>query len=164
MPRNPAILSAVKQYRFRAKIEAADGGGAGVLFPYDVEKEFGTTARVPVKVTFDGVPYAGSLIRCGTPQHMLPMLKAIREQLGKSPGDTVEVTLTKDESVRNIDVPPEFAALMEKEGLTSFFESLSYTHRKEYCRWISEAKKEEMRTKRLEKAVDMPHKGIRTPG
>jgi len=54
--------------------------------------------------------------------------------------------------------------LMNKEGLLPFFEKLSYTHRKEYCRWISEAKKEETRLKRLGKAIEMLQQGVRTPG
>ena len=41
---------------------------------------------------------------------------------------------------------------------------LSHTHRKEYCRWITEAKKEETRLKRLGKAIEMLKKGVRTPG
>jgi uncharacterized protein YdeI (YjbR/CyaY-like superfamily) len=41
---------------------------------------------------------------------------------------------------------------------------LSFTHRKEYCRWITEAKKEETRLERLEKAVEILKKGVRTPG
>ncbi len=53
---------------------------------------------------------------------------------------------------------------MKKEGLLPFFESLSYTHRKEYCRWVSEAKKEETRAKRLEKAVVMLRDKVKTPG
>ncbi len=56
-----------------------------MLFPYDVEKEFGTKGKVPVKVAFDGVPYVGSLIKYGHPLHMLPILKAIRMQTGKGP-------------------------------------------------------------------------------
>lgn len=154
----------MKKYRFTAKIQAADGGGAGVLFPHDVEKEFGSRGKVPVKATFDGVAYTGSLIKYGAPQHMLPMLKAIREQIGKGPGDTVEVVLWKDEEVRTLDVPEDLAAVMKKEGLLSFFESLSYTHRKEYCRWITEAKKPETRTRRLEKAVEMLRGKVKTPG
>jgi len=35
----------MKKYKFKAVIEAGDGGGAGVYFPYDTEKEFGTQAR-----------------------------------------------------------------------------------------------------------------------
>jgi hypothetical protein len=154
----------MKKYKFKAKIETGDGGGAHVLFPYDTEKEFATKGKVPIKATFNGVPYTGSLIKYGNPLHMLPMLKAIREQLGKGPGDTIEVVLWKDEEERILEVPAHFKALMKQEGLLPFFETLSYTHRKEYCRWITEAKKEETRRNRLEKAVDMLRKKIKTPG
>ena len=41
----------------------------------------------------DGVPYAGSLVRMGTPGHILGMRKDIRAQIGKQPGDTVHVTV-----------------------------------------------------------------------
>jgi len=53
---------------------------------------------------------------------------------------------------------------MKKAGVLPIFEKLSYTHRKEYCRWITEAKKQETRLRRLEKAVEMLQKGISTPG
>src|SRR5579864_7115449 len=145
----------MKKYKFKAKIEAGDGGGAYVLFPYDTEKEFATKGRVPVKATFNGVPYSGSLIKYGDPQHMLPMLKAIREEIGKGPGDAIEVVVWKDEETRTLEVPAPFEKLLKKEGLLPFFEKLSYTHRKEYCRWITGAKKEETRLRRLEKAVEM---------
>ena len=57
----------MNKYKFKAKIQAGDGGGAYVIFPYDVEKEFGTKGRVPVKATFDGVPDTVSLMKYGTP-------------------------------------------------------------------------------------------------
>ncbi|MGB6745592.1 MAG: YdeI/OmpD-associated family protein [Terracidiphilus sp.] len=154
----------MKKYKFKAQIQAATGGGAAVLFPYDVEQEFGTRGKVPVKAVFNGVPYTGTLIKYGHPQHMLPILKAIREEIGKGPGDTVEVVLWKDDEVRTLDVPPPFEAHLKKEGLFAVFEKLSYTHRKEYCRWIAEAKKEETRTNRIVKAIEMLRKGIKTPG
>jgi bifunctional DNA-binding transcriptional regulator/antitoxin component of YhaV-PrlF toxin-antitoxin module len=155
---------AMKKYKFKARIEAGDGGGAYVLFPYNTEKEFATKGRVPVKATFDGVPYSGSLFKYGNPQHLLGVPKAIRQQTGKAPGDTIEVVVWKDDEERVVDVPAHFKALLKKERLLPFFEKLSYTHRKEYCRWITEAKKEETRLKRLEKAIAMLKDGIRTPG
>ena len=154
----------MKKYKFKAKIEAGDGGGAYVLFPYDTEKEFGSKGKMPVKAIFDGVPYQGSLIKYGHPLHSLGLLKAIREQIGKGPGDTIEVVVWEDDQVRTVEVPAEFEKLLNKEGLLPVFEKLSYTHRKEYCRWITEAKKEETRLKRLEKAIAMLKKGVRTPG
>jgi len=38
----------MKKYKFKAKIEAGDGGGAYVLFPHDTEKEFATKGKVPI--------------------------------------------------------------------------------------------------------------------
>jgi Domain of unknown function (DUF1905). len=107
----------MKKYKFKAKIEAGDGGGAYVLFPYDTGKEFATKGKVPVKATFDGLPYTGSLIKYGHPLHSLGMPKAIREQTGKGPGDTIEVVVWKDETVRTVEVPAQFEKLIKKEGL-----------------------------------------------
>jgi hypothetical protein len=154
----------MKKYKFKAKIEAGDGGGAYVLFPYDTEKEFATKGRVPVKATFDGIPYTGSLVKCGNPVHMLGMLKAVREQTGKGPGDIVELVVWRDEEVRTVKLPVEFEKLMKKMGLLQVFNKLSYTHRKEYCRWITEAKREGTRLKRVEKTIEMLRKGVGAPG
>jgi uncharacterized protein YdeI (YjbR/CyaY-like superfamily) len=44
------------------------------------------------------------------------------------------------------------------------FDALSFTHRKEYVRWIDEAKRDETRERRLAKAVEMLRDGIKTPG
>ena len=92
------------------------------------------------------------------------MPKAIREQTGKGPGDNIEVVVWRDDEVRTVEVPAQFEKLIKKEGLAPVFKKLSYTHRKEYCRWITEAKKEETRLKRLQRAIEMLKKGVRTPG
>ena len=157
-------LASIKKYRFKATIQPGICGAAGIVFPYDVEQEFGTSARLPVKSTLDGVPYSGSLIKCGAAEHMLGELKAIGEQIGKGPGEIIEVVVWKDEDKRTIDVPAEFKRLMKKEGLLAIFEKLSYSHRKEYCRWIAEAKKEETRSSGMAKSVEMLPGGIKTPG
>jgi hypothetical protein len=155
---------AMKKYKFKSKIQAGDGGGAYVFFPYDTAKEFSTRGIVPVKATFDGVPYTGSLIKYRYPLHLLGIPKAIREQIGKTLGDTIEVVVWKDEEPRTVELPAPFEKLLKKEKLLPVFNALSYTHRKEYCRWITEAKKEETRAKRLEKSVEMLKKGVKTPG
>jgi hypothetical protein len=152
----------MKKYKFKAKMEPADGGGAYVLFPYDTVKEFATKGKVPVKATFNGVPDRGSLMKYGKPLHVLGVAKAIRNQIGKQPGDTIEVVVWKDDEVRTVEVPAQFETLIAREGLLPFFNELSFTHRKEY--WITEAKKEETRLKRLGKAIEMLKKGVKTPG
>src|SRR5262249_46819453 len=133
----PVTKPQMKKYTFTAKIYPGERGGAYVLFPYDVEKEFGTKGKVPVKSTLDGAPYTGSIMKYGLPQHFLGVSKAIREQIGKAPGDSIEVVLWKDEEERTIEVPADFEKRLRSEKLLPFFESLSFTHRKEYCRWIT---------------------------
>ena len=153
----------MKRYKFKATIESAGRGGAYILFPYDVEKEFGTKGRVPVNATFDGMPYRGSLVKYGKPQHMLGLLKGIREEIGKGPGDSVSVELWKDAAERTVEAPAPLEAAMKKADLLPVFEALSYTHRREYCRWISEAKKDDTRQRRVEKAIEMLKAGVKTP-
>ena len=61
-------------YRFDAVIrKVPDLDGAYVEIPFDVREVFGR-GRVKVHATFDGVPYAGSLVRMGTPGHILGLL------------------------------------------------------------------------------------------
>jgi hypothetical protein len=67
-------------------------GGAYIEIPFDVKAEFGK-GRVPVKTTFDGEPYGGSLVRMGSPGHILGLRKDIRAKIGKQPGDRVLVTI-----------------------------------------------------------------------
>jgi hypothetical protein len=159
-----AFGAAMKKYKFKATIEGGGGGGAGVSFPYDVEKEFGTKASVPVKATVDGAPYTGSLMNCGMPNHILAVLKGTREKIGKGVGDTVEVEVWRDEEVRTVATPPDLEKLLKKEGLLAGFKKLSYSHQKEYVRWIEGARKEETRQRRLAKCVEMLNVGIKTPG
>lgn len=154
----------MKTYKFRAKIEPTDHGHGFIYFPFDTQEEFGIRGQIRVQATFDGMPYAGALVKYGAPQHMLPVVKNILEEIGKRPGDRVDVVIQRDESARTVEVPPEFAMLMKKEGVLAAFEKMSFTHRKEYCRWITEAKKEETRQARLTKAIAMLKKGIKTPG
>lgn len=80
-------------YTFTAEIKKADApGGAYIEFPFDVRALFGK-GRVFVSVTFDGEPYDGSLVRMGTPGHIVGIRKEIRAKIGKQIGDFVTVTL-----------------------------------------------------------------------
>lgn len=82
-----------KRFEFDAKIiKVPDIDGAYVEIPFDVKAVFGK-GRVPVNATFDGFPYAGSLVRMGTECHIIGIRKNIRKQIGKQPGDTIRVTI-----------------------------------------------------------------------
>ena len=153
----------MKKYKFTATVQEGTGGGAYVSFPYDVEAEFGAKGRVPVRATFNGAPYTGSLMKYGSPQHMLGILKSIRNKIGAQIGDKIQVEVWKDDTPRTVEVPAELQRAMKAGAVLEFFQSLSYSHRKEYCRWISDAKTEETRLKRVAKALEMLKNKVRTP-
>ena len=127
---------------FRAIIENAGSGGAYVIVPFDVEQVFGKK-RVKVKATIDGEPYRGSLVRMGSPYHILGVLKEIREKVGKSVGDEVMVELEEDTDPREVEVPSDMRDVLKNNPeAEAIFARLSYTHQKEYVRWVEEAKQE----------------------
>lgn len=148
-----------KRQTFTAPIQNAGGGGAFVEIPFDVEEAFGSK-RPKVKALIEGVPYRGILTRMGTEYHMLIILKEIREQIGKTFGDEVKITVELDTEPRVIEVPAELkkAFKTEKEAKV-FFDKLSYTHQREYVLWINEAKREETRQNRVVKTIEMLKQG-----
>ncbi len=148
------------QYKFTAELIAGRSGGVGVEFPYDVENEFGTKGHVKVKVQFDGENYRGSLAPMGGGVHYIGVTKAIRNAIGKTVGETVEVVLAIDTEPRTVEIPSDFLMELKKiPGADKIFENFVFTHKKEYVRWIEEAKKEETRKRRINKAVEMISKG-----
>ena len=82
------------------------------------------------------------------------MLKAIRTQLGKHPGDLVTVTLVLDDRERTVEVPDDLGAALERAGLREGFDALSYTHQHEHVMSIVEAKRPETHTRRIAATVD----------
>jgi hypothetical protein len=144
---------------FTAVIQNAGGGGAFVEVPFDVEKEYGSK-KPRVKATIEGVPYRGTLVRMGTECHLLLILKSIREQIGKTFGDEVQVTLEPDTEPRLIEIPEDLSKEFKKDkDVKAFFDKLSYTHQKEYVTWINDAKKEETRQNRITRTIEMLRQG-----
>ena len=92
-----------KVYEYESLIyEAGKTGGAYVIFPYDIRKEFGR-GRVKVHATFDGEPYDGSIVNMGVRNadgsvcYIIGLRKDIRSRIGKQPGDSVLVTARERE-------------------------------------------------------------------
>ena len=150
-----------KKHTFTAIIQNAGGGGAFVEVPFDVEKAFGSK-RPKIKANIEGVPYRGILTRMGTECHLLIILKGIREQVGKSFGDEVKISIELDTEPRVIEVPNDLLKELKKDKeAKAFFDKLSYTHQREYVTWVEEAKKEETRQNRIMKMIEMLKKGVK---
>jgi Bacteriocin-protection, YdeI or OmpD-Associated/Domain of unknown function (DUF1905) len=139
--------------KFRAKIIAARGGGAYVLVPDRVIRELGGGGRIPVDAAFEGVQYRGSIVNMGAGP-CIGVLKAIRSKLGKEIGDAISVVVTREEGPRTIAVAADLAAALRKAEARAKFDALSFSHQREYVRWIDEAKRADTRARRITKTVE----------
>lgn len=80
-------------------IQNGDIDAAYVVVPIDIRKEYGV-GRLKVEATFDGEPYSGSVVNMGVKDvagnvcYIIGITKAIRRKIGKTFGDTVDVTIT----------------------------------------------------------------------
>ena len=137
---------------------------AFVEFPYSVEELFGVRGRVPVRASFDGVAYSGSLAKIGDGNHLLLIRKEIREALGKQDGDTVSVVIELDETPREVQTPADLAAALAGDTIAERnWDALAYSHRREYVRWIDEAKRDETRRQRVARCVERVGQGVKAP-
>ncbi|HVX24562.1 MAG TPA: YdeI/OmpD-associated family protein [Candidatus Saccharimonadales bacterium] len=148
--KNPGPLS------FTGVITDAGGNNHFIPFPYDLKETYGVGNLVPFKATFDGrVEYRGSLAKMGRPEAMVMLRSDVFADIGKQAGDTVEVVVELDDKPREVIVPEDAKAALKSADLLEYFEGLAYTHRKEYVRWVEEAKKPETRANRIQKMCEM---------
>jgi hypothetical protein len=143
------------EQRFTAVLEdSGRGGGRWLEVPFNAKELFGE-ARPPVAGTLNGAPFSGRLSVYGGKTY-LGLNKVIRDAAGIDVGDHVEVVLDRDESPREVEIPPELLVAFERDAAAkAIYDKLAFTHRREYARWIAEAKKDETRERRVAKALEM---------
>lgn len=148
--------------RFRAILGGDEGKRPTVEVPFDVKARFGK-ARAPVRGTVEGTEFRTTVAVYGGHSYV-GFNREIRDRAAIAIGDEVEVVLELDDEPRTVAVPPELAAALEddKQAGTTF-DSLSYTHRREYAEWIADAKRAATRGRRVEKTLAMLREGVRSP-
>lgn len=136
------------------------GPAAAVVLDDDQVEAIGEGAkRFPVVATVNGYTWRTSVTRMRG-EFLLGLNRAVREAAGVHAGQTVDVLVELDAAPREVDVPEALAsALAGDPAASAAFDAMSYTHRKEYARWIAEAKREETRERRVAEALQMLREG-----
>lgn len=137
----------------------ARGPAAAIVLSDEQVASLGAGAKAfPVRVTVNGRTFAGRVARMGG-ENLIGLNKAVRTEVGAEAGDTVTAVITVDTVDRSVAPPDDLAAALKKAKAAKAFDALAPSHQKEYVRWITEAKKDETRAKRVAEAVVMIAEG-----
>lgn len=155
----------MNKLQFKVKLLGAEGSSiAALVAPFEVEKVFGTRARVPVRGTINGFAFRSSLMPMDG-CHKMVVNRTMREGAGVKAGDTVTVVMERDPASRTVAIPPLHKKELAKSKLAAAHWKLqSYTNQKEMARSILEAKQEETRVRRLAKIMDVLKTGKKWTG
>lgn len=145
--------------RFTTTLQAFGPNATGIEVPEEVLSGLGKGRRVAVVATVNGyayrttvAPYRGKIL--------MPFAAEHREASGLRGGETIEVELAVDDAPREVSVPDDLAAAIAADhAAAATFERLAFTHRKEYVRWVEEAKKPETRAARIGRTVEQLREG-----
>jgi hypothetical protein len=148
--------------QFWTTVELEGKSATGLIVPDDVVTTLGGGKRPAVAVTVGDHTYRTTVMPMGG-RFMVPLSAANRTAAGVKAGDRVSVEIVRDTAPREVVVPTDLAeALRDDAAVLRFFDDLSYTHRKEWVRWIEDAKRAETRSNRISQAVVELRQGKRT--
>jgi hypothetical protein len=138
----------------------ARGPAAAVVLDDEQVAAIGEGAkRFPVAATIGDYTWRTTVTRMRG-EFLLGMNKDVRKGAGAEAGDTVDVLIELDEAPREVEVPEALSAALAGDPVAKErYDALAFTHRKEFARWIAEAKKEDTRNRRVVQALEMLREG-----
>jgi Bacteriocin-protection, YdeI or OmpD-Associated/Domain of unknown function (DUF1905) len=145
--------------QFKALLQPRGPAAAVVLDDGQVAAVGEGARRFPVVATVNGYTWRTSVARMGG-EFLLGLPREVRQGAGVEAGEEVDVTIQLDTAPREVEVPEALAAALAADPQAkASFEDMAFTHRKEYARWIAEAKQQETRQRRVERALEMIRAG-----
>lgn len=147
------------EIRFKAQLQPRGPAAAVVLDDAQVAVVGEGAKRFPVVATVNGYTWRTSVARMGG-EFLLGLNREVRQHAGVAAEDEVDVTVELDVASRQVEMPEALAAALATDSQAeASFNGMAFTHRKEYARWIAEAKRDETRQRRVQQALDMIRAG-----
>jgi hypothetical protein len=146
----------MKQFKAQLKARGPEGAWTFLEIPFSVEEAFGSKARVAVCGTINGFAFQNSLMPNGDGTHSMAVNKDLQAGAKTGAGQLVSVSMELDRSERVVSIPVELkTALAANKKAAAAFDSLSYSHWKEFAQWVADAKMAETRVTRAKKSIPL---------
>jgi Bacteriocin-protection, YdeI or OmpD-Associated/Domain of unknown function (DUF1905) len=141
--------------RLTATLEPRGPAGAFILTEEQVAELGAGRKAFPVRVLVNGTSLPLRLARMGG-ENMIGLARAARQQAGVEIGSSYDVEIAYDEAARTVEVPDDLAAALAADPtVDTAFAAMAVSHRKEFVRWVTEAKRETTRADRVTRTVEM---------
>ena len=145
--------------KFRATVELGGKTATGIEVPPDVVAALGSSRKPAVRVTINDYTYRSTVATMGG-RFMVGVSAEVRAAAGIAAGDVVDVEMELDTAPREVNVPADFAAALDRDpDARRFFDGLSYSNRLRFVLNVEGAKTDETRQRRIDKSVAMLHEG-----
>lgn len=139
--------------KFHAVIEQHGKTATGIEVPAEIVDGLGQGKRPRVRVTLNGHVYRSTVGVMGG-RYLIPVSADVRKQASVAAGDALDVHIEPDTEPREVAVPDDLAAALDRDGAArKAFDALSYSRRQRYVLSIEDAKTEATRRRRIDKAV-----------
>lgn len=146
-------IEATPHQRFTTPLSVR-GSSVAIPIPFDPHDAWGHKERHDVTGTVNGHPVRGPL-QPDREGFILPLGPAWRRDAGLDIRAEVSVELVPEGPLLE-DLSADFrSALVGNTGARTFFQALPTFYRKNYVRWVEEAKRPETRAKRIAEAVSL---------
>ncbi|HTE23181.1 YdeI/OmpD-associated family protein [Flavitalea sp.] len=130
-----------------------EGNNTGIEVPGAVVEKLGAGKRPAVNVSLNGFNYRSTIAVMGG-KFLIPLSAERRNLANVKGGDKMDISLELDTEPREVDLPEDFTKALNKDKKAlKFFEGLSYSAKQRYVLPIGQAKTEETRQRRIEKAL-----------
>lgn len=140
-------------------LERRGPAGAIVLSDDEVASLGGGRKTFPVIVTIGDRHMRLRLARMGG-ENLIGFSKQARADAGVDLDDSFDAEIAVDDEPRAVEVPDDLTAALSVDAIAgTAFEALAPSHKKEYVRWITDAKRQQTRADRIVKAVEMLREG-----
>lgn len=140
--------------KFRATVQLHGKTATGIEVSEDVVTGLGSGKRPAVKAMVNGYTYRTTVAPMGG-VFLIPVSAEVRQKAQVSAGDEVEVELVLDTEPREVTMPPaRAAALADDAAASQAFDALSFSKKQRLALPIEQAKTDETRQKRLDKALE----------
>lgn len=137
---------------FRTTVTLSGKTATGLQVPDEVVTALGAGKRPPVVVRLGSYSYRTTVAPMGG-AFWLPLAAEHRAAAGVRAGEEVDVVIEHDAAPREVALPDDLATALD-DALRATFDGLAPSHRKEWVRWVEEARKPDTRAARIQKTVE----------